>query len=104
MTDVANNTYGLFIVPGIILLILLIRLAYLGMKYDDAMLKVNRNYNGYNFIRLNRRGIVIPSKLLKVTNDVNIDRHVYKYNSLLKIIWAFAVLFLVQIMWVFLNR
>lgn len=97
MTEFIRNTPELIFVAFFVITILGLRLGCIGMKYDDAMLKINPRYKGYNFIRIGKRrgGIIIPHKLLNVTNNASADNHVYKYNRLLKIIWTILVLTLI---------
>lgn len=94
MTEFIRNTPELIFVTLFLTIILGLRLGYIGMKYDDAMLKVNPKYKGYNFIRIGKRrgGLIIPHKLLDFTNSLSIDKYVQKYNRLLKTIWTILIL------------
>ncbi len=94
MREFIRNTPELMFVAGFLIVTLGLRLAFIGMKYDDAMLRINPQYKGYNFIRIGkpRGGMIIPHKLLDFTNNISVDKYVQKYNRLLKIIWTILIL------------
>ena len=63
-----------------------------GLKYDESKFKLDRKYNGYHFIRLDRRGIKFPAFIKEDTNLDEFKKMAKTYNFILCVNYFIIIL------------
>jgi len=99
MIEVIKDNPQLILIPIFMSVYFFIKLGLIGIKYDDAMRKLNSNYNEYHSFRIGERGrIRIPNYLKKIDN-IEIDLLAKRFNSNLTGMWL-SVVFIILIIFI----
>jgi len=97
MIEVIKDNPQLILIPIFTSVYFFIKLGLVGIKYDDAMRKLDSSYNGYHSFRIGDRGRMrIPNYLKKIDN-LEIDLLIKRFNHNLTGMWISIVLMILII-------
>jgi len=91
MIETLRDNPQIILIPIITSIVFFIRLGLIGVKYDDAMRKVDSKYDGYNSFRIGSRGRMRIPNYLKKTDIREINDIVKRFNSNLTGMWISVV-------------
>lgn len=97
MIEIIQDNPQVILTPIILDVYFYIRLGLIGMKYDDAMRKLDPKYDGYHSFKIGGIGMVIPNYLKKV-DVLEIDHLAKRFNRNLTGLWMSTMFIILMIM------
>lgn len=96
--EIIKDNPQLILIPIITSVYFYIKLGLIGMRYDDAMRKMDSKYEGYHSFRIGAKGSMVLPNYIRKIDIPEIDHLAKRFNNNLTGTWVSLVFIILVVM------